>query len=112
MTLETTRMSFETPADSEEPMRIDIRQKSARRDFSTQTLRDLIERQLGFALGRFGGRISRVSLFFEDLNGPRGGMDLECRAWLKFADWETSWSSCTTATWKRWCIELLSDLGK
>ena len=73
----------DTNAESENTMHIDIRQKAARRDFNTQALRDLIERQLGFALGRFGSRISRVCLFFEDLNGPRGGMDLECRAIAK-----------------------------
>ena len=61
-------------------MRIDIRRKSARPDFGAPTLRDQIERRLGFALGRFGDRISHVRLFLEDLNGPRGGVDLECRA--------------------------------
>lgn len=43
----------------------------------------LVERRLTFALGRFGERVTRVSLYFEDVNGPRGGIDLRCRAVAK-----------------------------
>ena len=38
-----------------------------------------VERRLGFALGRFGGRIERVSVCLEDANGHRGGVDKLCR---------------------------------
>ena len=38
-----------------------------------------MERRLDFALGRFGGRISQVTVGLEDLNGPRGGADKRCR---------------------------------
>ena len=34
-----------------------------------------MERRLGFALGRFGERIGRVSLRFSDTNSHRGGVD-------------------------------------
>ena len=45
----------------------------------TAELREHVERRLGFALGRFGGRVDRVTVSVEDLNGPRGGMDQRCR---------------------------------
>lgn len=75
-----TEPSYEATVESEDMMRIDIRRKSARRDLSARALQGHFERRLRFALGRFGERISFVRLFLEDLNGPRGGIDLECRA--------------------------------
>ena len=51
----------------------------ARKVTMSQTLQDYIERRLGFALGRFGNRIDRVTVRLEDLNGPRGGVDKRCR---------------------------------
>lgn len=41
-------------------------------------LRELIERRLQFALGRFGSRIRSLSVRLSDLNGPRGGVDKKC----------------------------------
>jgi putative sigma-54 modulation protein len=41
------------------------------------------ERRLLFALGRFGGRIGRVTLRLEDTNGPRGGVDKRCHIELR-----------------------------
>jgi putative sigma-54 modulation protein len=38
-----------------------------------------IERRLQFNIGRFSPRILRVTVRFVDLNGPRGGVDKECR---------------------------------
>ncbi|MBX7106316.1 MAG: HPF/RaiA family ribosome-associated protein [Gemmataceae bacterium] len=43
------------------------------------TIRERIDRRLGFALGRFGDRIGRVTVNLTDLNGPRGGIDNRCR---------------------------------
>jgi ribosome-associated translation inhibitor RaiA len=51
----------------------------ARKITLPQTLRDHVERRLSFALGRFGNRIDRVTVWLEDLNGPRGGVDKRCR---------------------------------
>ena len=51
----------------------------ARKITLPQTLRDHVERRLNFALGRFGNRIDRVTVWLEDLNGPRGGIDKCCR---------------------------------
>lgn len=41
----------------------------------TEGLRAYGERRLAFALGRFQGRVRSVRLAFDDLNGPRGGVD-------------------------------------
>lgn len=45
----------------------------------TAALRTYVERRLRFALGRFGGRIARVTVRFWDVNGHRGGVDKRCR---------------------------------
>ena len=37
------------------------------------------KRRLGFALSRFADRIDRVTVRLADLNGPRGGVDKQCR---------------------------------
>jgi hypothetical protein len=42
-------------------------------------LRDRIHRRLGWRLGKFAPRIERLTVRFEDVNGPRGGIDVECR---------------------------------
>jgi len=57
-------------------MALDLRVRNGK---STPELRDHVERRLGFALGRFGGRVGRVTVCLEDLNGPRGGIDQRCR---------------------------------
>jgi putative sigma-54 modulation protein len=56
-------------------MKIEIRNLNDRID---QSQREYIERRLSFALGRFGGRIRRVMVRLEDMNGPRGGLDKRC----------------------------------
>ena len=48
-----------------------------------QALRDRIERRLSSALDRFGQQVSRVAVQLRDLNGPRGGVDQECRIAIK-----------------------------
>ncbi len=40
---------------------------------------EYIERRLGFALGRFASRVMEVAVRLRDVNGPRGGIDHECR---------------------------------
>ena len=45
----------------------------------TDAQREIVNRRLGFALGRFGDRVRRVSVRFTDVNGPRGGVDTTCR---------------------------------
>ena len=46
---------------------------------SSPALRAHVERRLGFALRRFGDRVRSVTVRLADLNGPRGGVDKECR---------------------------------
>lgn len=57
-------------------MRIQIRNQGAQADDQT---RHHLERQLLFALGRFQSRIRSVMVRLNDANGPKGGVDQECR---------------------------------
>ena len=57
-------------------MRIEIRGRNVEIEPS---LRSHIERQLSFAMGRFGPRIEWLTVRVEDVNGPRGGNDKRCR---------------------------------
>ena len=38
-----------------------------------------VERQMNFALGQFESWLSGVSVHLEDVNGPKGGIDKQCR---------------------------------
>ncbi len=58
-------------------MNVDIRWKRTRR---SKTIEEHARRRLGFTLDRFAERIQHVSLRFEDVNGPRGGIDKRCTA--------------------------------
>ncbi len=42
-------------------------------------LRDHIDRRLLFALGKFDPEIDRVEVGLADVNGPKGGLDKQCR---------------------------------
>jgi len=42
-------------------------------------LRRRIHRRLGWRLGKFAPRIERLTVRFEDVNGPRGAIDVACR---------------------------------
>jgi hypothetical protein len=44
-----------------------------------EDLRRRIHRRLGLRLGKFAPRIERLTVRFEDVNGPRGGIDVACR---------------------------------
>jgi len=57
-------------------MKLELR---ARHRIMDSRLRQLCDRYLFYALGRFEDRIRRVQLWIEDVNGPRGGRDLRCR---------------------------------
>jgi hypothetical protein len=43
-----------------------------------------IERIVTNALGRFGRRVATVHVSLEDVNGPRGGVDIRCRIEVRF----------------------------
>ena len=44
----------------------------------TDNLREFIERKLHYALGRFQDRVHSVKVYLTDINGPRGGEDIQC----------------------------------
>jgi len=44
-----------------------------------ETIREHIDRRLTFALDRFQQEIERVDVSLADLNGPKGGLDKQCR---------------------------------
>jgi putative sigma-54 modulation protein len=48
-----------------------------------EQLREHIDRRLQFALGKFDGEIERVEVSLSDANGPRGGVDKQCRIVVK-----------------------------
>ena len=43
-----------------------------------ESLRAYAARRLRFALARFGDRLARARVRIVDLNGPDGGIDMEC----------------------------------
>ena len=48
------------------------------------TFQDHAEKRLSFALGRLlKGRAAHISLMLSDQNGPRGGVDKDCRVVLR-----------------------------
>ncbi len=48
-----------------------------------EALHDFVVRRFQFALGRFAPEIQRVTVRVGDVNGPRGGVDKQCRAEIK-----------------------------
>lgn len=46
----------------------------------TEPMRDYLQRRAWFALGRRQSLIESVQVFLSDPNGPRGGLDWQCRA--------------------------------
>ena len=43
-----------------------------------KNLRAYAARRLRFAIARFGNRVPRARVRIADVNGPRGGIDMEC----------------------------------
>jgi ribosomal subunit interface protein len=64
-------------------MELEIRREDVRLD---NRLRQHIERRVGFALGQFGNKVSRVTVQLADINGPRGGVDKQCRLLVRLRD--------------------------
>jgi putative sigma-54 modulation protein len=61
-------------------MRHEFRYKNSRRSEAAETY---ARRRANMALDRFVERIEVVSLKFEDLNGPKGGVDKRCTIEVK-----------------------------
>ncbi|HOM18667.1 MAG TPA: HPF/RaiA family ribosome-associated protein [Thermoguttaceae bacterium] len=45
----------------------------------SEPVREHVDRRLAFALDRFQAEIERIDVTLADLNGPKGGMDKQCR---------------------------------
>jgi hypothetical protein len=56
-----------------------------RRDAWNAPLRTFARRRLGRVLGPFSNRIRAVTVWLEDVNGPRGGADKRCRIEVQLA---------------------------
>jgi ribosome-associated translation inhibitor RaiA len=63
----------------------------------TESLRRHAERRLSFALGRLDRRVGAVTVRLSDLNGPRGGIDKECRIHMRLPRRATLVVRCTEA---------------
>jgi ribosome hibernation promoting factor len=57
-------------------MQLEIRRQDAHLD---EAMREFVERRINFALGAFEDKVARVSVNLDDVNGPRGGVDKQCR---------------------------------
>jgi putative sigma-54 modulation protein len=45
--------------------------------------REQIQRRASFALSRLSSRINQVEVHLTDINGPRGGVDTQCRVHVR-----------------------------
>jgi ribosomal subunit interface protein len=57
-------------------MEVEIRSQKHHVDEETETL---VERRMNFALEQFNSWITHVQVHLEDVNGPRKGVDKQCR---------------------------------
>ncbi len=67
------------PLEGMFPMRLMIRSLNVK---LSDTVQETIERQFQYALSRFESRIDSVQFTVCDNNGPRGGIDQECKVLL------------------------------
>ena len=61
-------------------------------EIKTNSFRESVERQLTRVLARFSHRITQVEIALTDQNGPRGGIDKQCRISVRMPGFE----SCVT----------------
>jgi putative sigma-54 modulation protein len=66
----------------ESVMHLDIH---ARNVLITKALKELAVRRIGYALGRFAHGIRNITLRLADINGPRGGVDVEVLALVELS---------------------------
>ena len=57
-------------------MKTEIRAKNIQQP---QDFQEHVERRVALELSRFSGRLSGVTVWLEDVNGPKGGVDKHCR---------------------------------
>lgn len=63
-------------------MKINIRSKIK----ITDAIKDYLEHRLHFALSRFGESVRHVAIRISDLNGPKGGVDMQCKILVTLSD--------------------------
>jgi putative sigma-54 modulation protein len=61
-----------------------------------QIVREHVEKRLRFALARFGTEIVRTRCEIDDVNGPRSGVDKNCRITVELRSGETLRGEATT----------------
>jgi putative sigma-54 modulation protein len=61
------------------------------------TLRSYAERRLAFVLRRFENRVRHLTVRFEDVNGPRRGVDCRCGVMLQLRSGRFIEAEATTA---------------
>jgi ribosome-associated translation inhibitor RaiA len=66
----------QAPLESESTMKIDVRFLGMS---PSQSLRDHSERQALLHLSRFGNDVQFIDIRISDVNGPKGGLDKQCR---------------------------------
>jgi hypothetical protein len=64
-------------------MRLSIRARDVK---WTPELQDSVERRIEFAVDRHKQRVSDVSVYIADLNGPKGGVDKLCQITASLRD--------------------------
>jgi len=57
-------------------MKLELRVKGIR---LTQKLREHVEERVSSAMGRFSEHVRSVHVYLKDINGPKGGEDIECQ---------------------------------
>ena len=67
-------------------MKLELRTQSLE---LTDRLKKHVDRHLRYALTRFGPRLRRVRVLVRDVNGPRGGRDIECKIRAELTTRET-----------------------
>ena len=63
-------------------MKLELRARGVR---MTDKLKTHIETRLRNGFGRFGDKIEHVRVYLTDLNGPKGGEDIQCHLQAKFS---------------------------
>ncbi len=61
-------------------MHVEIRSRRVPVD---ESLREFVQKRLAFAVGRFSDSLFFARVRFEDVNGPKGGVDTICRISLE-----------------------------
>lgn len=70
-------------------------------------LAELVERRVRSSMRRRADAVPQITVRLEDVNGPRGGPDKECRIALRTAAHGTLVSRALATTWRRAVHEAL-----